>query len=164
MADDERSQALELGKAIQMRRAEMGMKRKDLAAGAGLSYPYVSEIENGQKEPSSKALRMIAHALELAPASLLDLAGRVGVESEQGSVLVGREGEGPSVWPALESAAARAWGLAAPPSGSGGSLDHWLRETVRNLVRAEMTDWARSELPDVIRAEVERIGDGREST
>lgn len=105
---------------------------------------------------------MIAQALELAPSILLDLAGRVGEESDQRCVLVGREGG--VAWPAFESAAAREWGFSIPPSGSAGNLDRSLRETLRSLVRAEMNDWARSELPDMIRAEMDRISDEREST
>ncbi len=36
-----------------MRRTEMGMKRTKLAERAALSYPYLSEIENGRKQPSA---------------------------------------------------------------------------------------------------------------
>ena len=60
-----------LGRAIAARRAVMGMKRKDLAAAADLSYPYISEIENGVKVPSEKALRNIAGALQVDYADLV---------------------------------------------------------------------------------------------
>jgi len=53
----------ELGRAIEVRRTLLRLKRKDLAQKSGLSYPYISEIENGAKEPSAKALRQIAEAL-----------------------------------------------------------------------------------------------------
>ena len=39
--------------AIAVRRTELGLKRKDLAERSSLSYPYVSELENGTKEPSA---------------------------------------------------------------------------------------------------------------
>src|SRR5271169_1854118 len=63
-----------LGRAIQVRRAELGLKRKDLARLASLSYPYVSELENGSKAPSAKALAQLADALQLSPADLMALA------------------------------------------------------------------------------------------
>jgi len=52
-----------LGRAIAIRRAELRMGRRELAHHADLSYPYVSEIENGVKMPSHRALERIAGAL-----------------------------------------------------------------------------------------------------
>src|SRR3954468_21308524 len=65
-----------LGRAIAVRRAELGLKRKDLAARSSLSYPYVSELENGTKEPSAPALRQLAEALELSATQLLERSER----------------------------------------------------------------------------------------
>lgn len=72
------SSRLGLGRAIELRRVQMGLKRKDLAALAQLSYPYVSELENGAKEPSAKALRQLADALQLGVADLMALGERSG--------------------------------------------------------------------------------------
>jgi Co/Zn/Cd efflux system component len=64
-----------LGRAITVRRADLGLKRKDLAKESSLSYPYISELENGGKEPSAKALRQIADALDMgADASVYALS------------------------------------------------------------------------------------------
>jgi transcriptional regulator with XRE-family HTH domain len=62
-----------LGVAIIRRREELGYRRKDLAETAQLSYPYLSEIENGTKNPSGEAFDAIAAALDLAPQELRDL-------------------------------------------------------------------------------------------
>lgn len=51
------------GRAIKTRRVKLGFSRALLAERAGLSYPYISEIENGKKEPSTRAQRQIANAL-----------------------------------------------------------------------------------------------------
>ncbi len=67
----ENRQDVGLGRAVELRRTELGLKRRELAERARLSYPYISEIENGVKEPSAKALRQIAEALEM---SFVDLA------------------------------------------------------------------------------------------
>ena len=66
-----------LAKAIVLRRTELGLKRRQLAERSHLSYPYISEIENGSKEPSAKALRQIAEALEMKVADLAALSERL---------------------------------------------------------------------------------------
>jgi transcriptional regulator with XRE-family HTH domain len=59
-------EARRFGYAIVVRRTMMEMKRRELAERADLSYPYVSEIEKGTKEPSAKSLRQLAEALGFA--------------------------------------------------------------------------------------------------
>lgn len=60
-----------LGRAIASLRTARGMKRMDLKRASGLSYPYISEIENGSKKsPSLKAVAAIAAALGVSPAEL----------------------------------------------------------------------------------------------
>lgn len=60
-----------LGKAIAIRRVELGMSRNDLRDRCGLSYPYIAELEKGRKTPSGKALDAIATALQMRPHELL---------------------------------------------------------------------------------------------
>lgn len=67
----QRDEATALGKAIAIRRVELGLSRNDLRDRSGLSYPYVAELEKGLKSPSSKALEAIARALEVRPHELL---------------------------------------------------------------------------------------------
>ena len=75
MTDNDKAKAAQaLGKAITMRRTEMGMKRTKLAERAALSYPYLSEIENGRKQPSAEKLRSLATALEMNVVDLMGLA------------------------------------------------------------------------------------------
>ena len=66
-----------LGRAITVMRAAKALKRKDLAAAAHISYPYLSGIEIGEKEPSFTVLREIASALDMKPSALLVLAERL---------------------------------------------------------------------------------------
>ena len=75
MTDNDKAKAAQaLGKAITMRRTEMGMKRTKLAEAAALSYPYLSEIENGRKMPSAEKLRSLALALKMNVVDLMGLA------------------------------------------------------------------------------------------
>jgi transcriptional regulator with XRE-family HTH domain len=74
--DDERPLRSALGKAIRLRRVELDLSRADLAREADVSYTYVSEIENGTKQASSKTLWRIARALGLEPHELMALAAQ----------------------------------------------------------------------------------------
>jgi len=65
-----------LGRAIKLVRTESGTERKELARLSGLSYPYLSEIEQGKKRPSSESLLAIARALRLRQSELLERAER----------------------------------------------------------------------------------------
>jgi transcriptional regulator with XRE-family HTH domain len=78
-----------LGRAIKVRRAELDLSRRDLAEAAGLSYSYLAEIENGSKQPSSKALSSIAHALRLSPAELMASAEHLAERIEETTLSTG---------------------------------------------------------------------------
>jgi transcriptional regulator with XRE-family HTH domain len=177
MAENEGRPAEALGRALHLRRVELGLKRRDLAVRAELSYPYVSELENGQKEPSAKALRQLAEALELTPADLAALADRLGDESDRSSSLLVDDQERPARAP---SPAVRAvaqpqervdayWLTSAVPTPSAGVasgqtpdgvLERWIREVVTDTVRSELVRWATRELPTLVRAEFERLERG----
>jgi transcriptional regulator with XRE-family HTH domain len=68
-----------LGRAVKVLRTVRDLSRRELAEAAGLSYSYLAEIENGGKQPSSRALAAIAEALGLSASQLLgeaeELAG-----------------------------------------------------------------------------------------
>ncbi|MFI6262184.1 helix-turn-helix domain-containing protein [Micromonospora sp. NPDC051006] len=144
-----------LGRAIQVRRAELGLKRKEVAERALLSYPYLSELENGTKTPSAKALRQLAEALELSQAELLDRADSSPVRPDhRQSTGYARDGLPPI----------------SITTGTGGASDTFsgshefeqlgrLADVVAATVRAELAAWARTSLPTLIRDEVRRVLD-----
>lgn len=66
--------AAALGRAIRVLRTEQGLNRKELAEASGISYPYLSEIEAGKKQPSSKVLLVLAQALGVSPSDFMALA------------------------------------------------------------------------------------------
>lgn len=69
-----------LGRAVKASRAEQGIERKDLARRAGISYPYLAEIEQGTKRPSADALIPIAQQLGIKQSELLLKAERLMVQ------------------------------------------------------------------------------------
>ena len=64
---DDVLQKITVGKdsAIKIIRKHRGMTQDDLANAAGLSRPYLTEIETGRKEGSIRTLKSIAKALNV---------------------------------------------------------------------------------------------------
>ena len=63
----------ELGRFLEHRRTELGLSRRDLATRAELSYPYISQLETGDREPALKALHKLAPVLQVKPEELAAL-------------------------------------------------------------------------------------------
>jgi transcriptional regulator with XRE-family HTH domain len=61
-------------------REAKGLKVKDLAARAGFSAPYVSQMELGIRNISLKNLEKLATALECQPEDLLPIPGGTGTD------------------------------------------------------------------------------------
>ncbi|MER6030123.1 helix-turn-helix transcriptional regulator [Streptomyces sp. NPDC001851] len=63
-----------VGEVLRRERRAQDRTLKEVADAAGISLPYLSEIERGRKEASSEVLAAAAHALGLGLADLLSLA------------------------------------------------------------------------------------------
>jgi transcriptional regulator with XRE-family HTH domain len=63
-----------VGRELRAERTSQGRRLTDVAAGAGVSMQYLSEVERGLKEPSSEVLEAVAGELGLR---LVDLTARV---------------------------------------------------------------------------------------
>jgi transcriptional regulator with XRE-family HTH domain len=66
-----------VGKAVRLARTVRMMSRKGLAEASGISYPYLSEIENDKKSPSPKTLNALSEALGVKPHELMETADRL---------------------------------------------------------------------------------------
>jgi len=60
-----------VGAAIRQAREGRGLSRKELVERSGLSYPYLAQIEAGDRQPSTKSLVRIAEALSLRASELV---------------------------------------------------------------------------------------------
>ena len=69
--DDDAGTLRDLGAAVRRRRRALGMTQGRLAAAAGLSVPFVSQIETGFAPPSLTSLFAIARVLDTRPELLL---------------------------------------------------------------------------------------------
>lgn len=70
-----------IGSQLRTIRKQQGATLRDVSARANVALGYLSEIERGQKEPSSELLSSICSALEISVSSLLravtNEAGRI---------------------------------------------------------------------------------------
>lgn len=60
-----------VGAALRRRRQQQGRTLREVAAVAGVSLTYLSEIERGRKEASSEVLEAVCAALDLVLSELL---------------------------------------------------------------------------------------------
>ena len=59
-----------VGEALRRRRQHQGRTLREVAAAAGVSLTYLSEVERGRKEASSEVLEAVCAALHLGLAEL----------------------------------------------------------------------------------------------
>jgi transcriptional regulator with XRE-family HTH domain len=64
-----------LAAALRDRREAAGLSRREVADRSGLSYPYVSQLENGDREPSLDALSRLAAVFKVPADELLKPSG-----------------------------------------------------------------------------------------
>ena len=63
--------ALKTDNPIKIIRKARGLTQNDIARAAGLSRPYLTEIETGKKDGSIRALKAIAKALDVSLETLV---------------------------------------------------------------------------------------------
>ena len=70
-----------VGEVLRARRLAQGLTLRDVSQKARVSLGYISEVERGQKEPSSELLAALAGALEVPLSKvLLDVSALLAVE------------------------------------------------------------------------------------
>jgi transcriptional regulator with XRE-family HTH domain len=85
MADGPRAERL--GEIIRRQRELSELSMRQFADLAGISNPYLSQIERGLREPSERVLDAIASALQVSADTLYEQAGvTVGEEPENGAL------------------------------------------------------------------------------
>lgn len=70
-----------VGEVLRARRMQQGLTLRDVSGKARVSLGYISEVERGQKEPSSELLAALAAALDVPLSKvLLDVSSLLEVE------------------------------------------------------------------------------------
>jgi len=75
MHEDLNKQLFDVGDLIKSQREVARMSVRRLADLAGVSNPYLSQIERGLRKPSAEILQQIAKALQISAESLYERAG-----------------------------------------------------------------------------------------
>lgn len=75
------SKQSELGAFIRTQRERANLSLRRLADKAGISNPYLSQIERGIRKPSAEILKSLSRALEISANSLYSKAGLIDDES-----------------------------------------------------------------------------------
>jgi transcriptional regulator with XRE-family HTH domain len=65
----------EVGAFIRQQRERSAISMRKLAERAGISNPYLSQIERGLRKPSAEILKSIARALSISAETLYERAG-----------------------------------------------------------------------------------------
>jgi len=71
----------DLGHFIRLQRERANLSLRRLAEKAGISNPYLSQIERGIRKPSAEILLNLSRALEISANSLYSKAGLIDDES-----------------------------------------------------------------------------------
>jgi transcriptional regulator with XRE-family HTH domain len=81
----EREAIVDFGKKLRALRTAKGMTLRTLAKAIGVSFTYLSKIENGKVEytPAPDTIRALAKALDVDALELLQLADKVPPELEE---------------------------------------------------------------------------------
>jgi len=78
----------DLGSFIRQQREIAQQSIRGLAKRAGVSNPYLSQIERGLRKPSADILQQIARALEISAETLYERAGMLDTKESQGNAVV----------------------------------------------------------------------------
>lgn len=76
----------ELGSFIRDQRKQVGLSLRKLSDQAGISNPYLSQIERGLRKPSAEILQSIAKALQISAETLYVRAGILDEKSDLDTV------------------------------------------------------------------------------
>ncbi len=80
------SKHLDLGAFIREHRERANLSLRRLADSAGISNPYLSQIERGIRRPSAEILKRLSRALEISANSLYARAGLLDEERRSPTV------------------------------------------------------------------------------
>ncbi len=115
MATNPKTGSEEFGELLRRGRERLGMSRRDLVEATGLSYPYVSQLETGYRQPSPTAIRKLADALQLSLDDLFSAMGR----GRRDELSASAERDSTTRWVRNASFSGGGGGVAAAPRAFG---------------------------------------------
>ena len=159
MIDDS---AISMGRAITAAREDRGIERGELADRAGVSHPYLGELEQGRRSGTPLVLERIASALSVTTQELHAAAAAIGrgaPPSFPPSFLYDSAAEAPRANATVDvrqRAAAEPMARLRPLAPGADVAEEVIVRKLTARVRAEVERWLDSELEAAVRAEVRR--------
>jgi transcriptional regulator with XRE-family HTH domain len=123
-----------IGRTIKVVRTDLGIPRRDLANTVGISYSYLTEIENGNKPASSTVLRPIAHALGLRLSQLTE-AAELRLDTREDSLSAGAPAPMSLEFSLSQPSSARTHFLPSGPALLGNPQQSAMRPSLRGQYR-----------------------------
>lgn len=121
-ADEDEGGLRALGAFIRDQRREASLSMRKLAEAAGVSNPYLSQIERGLRKPSADILQQLARALSISAETLYVHAGIL--ERERGDVdVIGEILRDPSITVDQRQALIRVYRSFRAEAGAGREAD-----------------------------------------
>nr|MBO2499397.1 XRE family transcriptional regulator [Acidimicrobiia bacterium] len=77
VSEQEQRTTIELGEFIRQQRQRANLSLRRLADRAGISNPYLSQIERGIRKPSAQILKQLSRALSISAETLYSRAGLI---------------------------------------------------------------------------------------
>jgi transcriptional regulator with XRE-family HTH domain len=94
----ERPRMEDLGSYLRQQRTTAKLSLRQLAARAGVSNPYLSQVERGLRRPSAEVLQQLARALEISASAVYARAGLLDDQAAAGTAVpAASQGEQPGV-------------------------------------------------------------------
>ena len=91
--EERRPTGPDIGQFIKEQRERADLSLRRLADRAGISNPYLSQIERGIRRPSAEILKRLSRALEISAESLYTKAGLIDEGPEAPTVVEAVEGD-----------------------------------------------------------------------
>lgn len=88
------SKQSDLGEFIRQQRERANLSLRRLADTAGISNPYLSQIERGIRKPSAEILKRLSRALEISANSMYSKAGLIDDDFDSPSVVDAVDADG----------------------------------------------------------------------
>jgi transcriptional regulator with XRE-family HTH domain len=163
MIDDS---AVCMGRAITAAREDRGMERGDLADRAGVSHPYLGELEQGRRSGTPMVLERIASALAVTPAELHSAAAAIASGAPpsypptflyDGAAQAAKADSTIDVRQRTGQRASAGPTVQLRPLAPRAQVDEdAIVQTLTTRIRSEVQRWLDTELEPAVRAEVRR--------
>jgi DNA-binding XRE family transcriptional regulator len=156
MAESPKTGSRQFGDLLRRARERRGMSRRDVAEATELSYPYISQLETGYRQPSPAAIQSLASALHISLDEMFEAMGRRPAEANPAATVAASSGWTPNRnYSAGGSGAGNLWGVSTTPSAPAAPAPGTMAPLPRNRTAGDdgaAADGIIAEVMDILAA------------